>query len=66
MINIEYLIEGRTKYKFNKSQFARELGITVRHYRNIENGTSTPQAGILRKMCMILDLDANKLIRVIK
>lgn len=48
-INLIKFRKTREKEKRSKTYFAKVLGITRQHYADIENGTSNPSFGLMKK-----------------
>ena len=50
----ENLIKARKKYHYTQETIASKLGITTRHYRTLEAGTSKGSVDVWEKLKVIL------------
>lgn len=64
MIDKEYLKTKRIKYGYSQNSLGKEIGVSEVAIGYIERGMRMPSIKSLISLCKILDLDANKLLKL--
>jgi DNA-binding XRE family transcriptional regulator len=64
MINHQKLKQARIEAGFKLQGLATEIGISRQALNMIEEGKADPKMDHLRKLCSVLNLDANEILMV--
>lgn len=64
MIDKEYLKTKRIKYSYSQNSLGKEIGVSGVAIGYIESGVRMPSIKSLINLCKVLDLDANKLLKL--
>lgn len=64
MIDNEYLKTKRIEHGYTKTSLSKEIGVGKTTMSYIERGMRMPSIKSLVNLCKVLDLDANKLLKL--